>query len=177
MKTILVFFLILYIQLLGSCGQNAEPETYIIPANFTGKVNILFNKKTGKAKEYDGKRRVYRIPPDGVLITQFRINDGFTDRKYYSVDNIGKRTLMEVYRFDASGQDTATYIIRDKNSIGIFGDGVSGQYGNTGDKNSAQFQEFIVSSYYQLDSFFTKEYLRNFDSRIEKIIELTSGLK
>jgi hypothetical protein len=65
----------------------------------------------------------------------------------------------------------------DKDKKGIFEDGTSGQYGNTGDSKSVQYQEFIVSSYNQLDSFYTKEYQRNFDDKIEKITGLTLHLK
>lgn len=177
MKAMIGIYLITFMQLLSSCNQKAEPETYLIQSNFTGKVNILFSKETGAAKEYDGKRRVYRIPSDGILITQFKTNDGFIDREYYSVDNTGKRTRLKVYMIDNSKRDTAEYIVEDKNKKGIFGDGISGQYGNTGDNKSAQYQEFIVSSYNQLDSFYAKEYQRNFDNRIEKITGLSLNLK
>jgi len=170
-------YLIAFLQFLSSCNQKAEPETYLVPSNFTGKVNILFNKETGAAKEYEGKRRVYRIPSHGILITQFKTNDGFTDREYYLVDSTGERTRLEVYMIDNAKRDTAEYIVGDKNKKGVFGDGISGQYGNTGDSKSAQYQEFIVSSYSQLDSFYTKEYRRDFDSRIEKITGLTLNLK
>lgn len=177
MKSMIGIYLIAFMQLLSSCNQKAEPETYLIPSNYTGKVNILFNKETGAAKEYDRKRRVYRIPSDGILITQFKTNDGFIDREYYSVDNTGKRTRLEVYILDNSKRDTAEYIVGDKNKKGIFGDGISGQYGNTGENKSVQYQEFIVSSYNQLDSFYTKEYRINFENRIEKITGLTLNLK
>jgi len=170
-------YLIAFMRLLSSCNQKAEPETYLIPSNFTGKVNILFDKETGAAKEYDGKRRVYKIPSDGILITQIKTNDGFIDREYYSVNDTGKRTRLEVYMLDHSKRDTAEYIVGDKNKKGIFGDGTSGQYGNTGNSKSVQYQEFIVSSYNQLDSFYTTEYRKSFDSKIEKITRLTLNLK
>lgn len=177
MKVMIRIYLIVFMQLLSSCYQQAEPETYLIPSDFTGKVNILFNKVTGEAEEYDGKRRVYKIPLDGILVTQFKKNDGTIDREYYSVDKTGKRTRLGVFMLNHSKSDTAEYIVGDKNKKGIFGDGISGQYGNTNDSKSVQYQEFIVSSYNQLDSFYTKEYRIYFDSKIEKITGLTLNLK
>lgn len=172
MKAMLGLYLVAFLQLISSCIHKAEPETYLIPSNLTGKVNILFNMDRGAAKEYDGKRRVYRIPPDGVLLTQFKMNDGFVDRDYYSVDSNGKRSSLEVYLLDHSKRDTADYIVSDKNKKGIFGDGTSGQYGGTGNTKSVQYQEFIVSSYAQLDSFYGKEYRKKFDEKIERITGL-----
>jgi hypothetical protein len=177
MNQIIGLYVAAFMQLLCSCNQKAEPEIYLIPSDFVGKVNVLFNEESGAAKEYDRKRRVYKIPSDGILLTQFRTNDGIIDREYYSVDNIGKRTLLEVYMINNSKRDTAEYIVRDKNKKGIFGDGTSGQYGSTNDSKSVQYQEFIVSNYNQLDSFYTREYMRNFDKKIESITRLTLNLK
>ena len=170
-------YLVALMQLVTGCNQKAEPETYLIPANFTGKVNILFNKEGGAGKEYDGKRRLYKIPSDGILVTQFNVNDGFIDREYYTVDSAGRRIRLEVYMLDNSKRDTAEYVVSDKNKKGIFEDGTSGQYGNTGDNKSVQYQEFIVSSLNQLDNFYTKQYQRDFDKKIERITGLTLNLK
>ena len=38
---------LVHLLILGSCNQKAETETYLIPEGFTGKVNIIFNRKEG----------------------------------------------------------------------------------------------------------------------------------
>jgi len=42
---------------LIACNQKAEPEEYLIPAGFAGKVNILFGRSDGAAKAYEDERR------------------------------------------------------------------------------------------------------------------------
>jgi hypothetical protein len=177
MKRILGIYILSFMQIFPSCYQKAEPETYLIPSNFTGRVNILFNKKEGAAKKYENDRRVYEIPFNGILVTQFKTNDGFTNREYYSTDNEGKRSPLEIFKYEHNKDGTLKWIVRDKNEKGIFLDGTSGQYGNTDDPQGAQYQEFIVSNYTDLDSFYTKEYQNNFDRKLEKITGLKLTLK
>jgi hypothetical protein len=188
MKKKFGIYLIALMQMLSSCGQKAEPETYLIPSNYVGRVQIIFNQngipvkykneynrdtiytpQMGVPIKYEDVRRVYEIPSDGILLTQFTPNPGFTDTKYFSVDSNGKRTPLEIYKLDHSKRDTADYIVSDKSKKGIFGDGTTGSYGNM----NIPFQDFTVCSYNQLDSFDKKEYLNYFNKKIEKAVGLS----
>jgi hypothetical protein len=164
-KMSIVVNLIFFMQLLISCHQQAEPEIYIIPENFTGKVNIIFNRKEGSEKKYDSGRRVYEIPTDGILLTQFKTNDGFIDRKYYYKSQSGELKLLKTFEADT----IAAHNSLDRNEVGIFLDGISGVYGNSGEPSALEYQEFLVSSHNSKDSFFTDEYKKNFYKKIEKI--------
>ncbi len=167
-----MFNIIILLQLLSSCSQKAEPETYLIPASYAGKVNILLNEKNGVAKKYEGGRRVYEIPADGILVSQFKVNDGFIDREYYSVDAKGKRTRLEVFKYKHREDGSIEWIVKDKKEKGVFNDGISGQYSSTASSRAVSYQEFTVSNYATLDSFFTKQYQTSFDERLEKITGL-----
>lgn len=170
MKTMSIFVnLIMAMQFLTSCHQKAEPETYIIPESFTGKVNIIFNRKERSEKKYEDGRRVYEIPTDGVLLTQFTTNDGFINRKYYYKSQSGELKLLQTLEADTAKANKSV----NKTEVGIFLDGISGVYGNSGEPSALEYQEFIVSSYNNIDSFFTDEYKKVFGKRIEQI----SGLK
>ena len=70
-----------------------EPETFLIPQNYHGYIRIIYNEKCG-THEYEGKRRLYRIPADGILITDFPSEYGEINQEYYFVDNVGKRTKI-----------------------------------------------------------------------------------
>lgn len=155
----------MFLQLLSSCHQQAEPETYLIPEGFAGKVNIIFNRKEGSPVKYKDKRRIYEIPADGILLTQFTTNDGFINRKYYY------KTKSEELKPLRNFENDTTKI--NKEEVGIFLDGISGVYGNSGEPSALEYQEFLVSSYNLKDSFFTDEYKKIFYKKIEKI----SGLK
>ncbi|MBN8687574.1 MAG: hypothetical protein J0M10_11155 [Chitinophagales bacterium] len=178
---------LMHLLILCSCNQKPEPETYLIPSDFIGKVNILFNQngtpvkyknvngqevihtpQIGEPVKYENGRRVYEIPASGILLTQFKDEYGFVDRKYYSVDATGKRTELEVFKFEHFKKDSAGYVVKNNIQKGVFGDGTSVSYGNM----NLKAQDFYVSAYNQLDSFFTKEYLKNFNEKVERITRL-----
>ncbi len=155
---------LMYLMTLSSCHRKAEPETYLVPKDFIGRVNIIMNQKEGSEKKYEDGRRVYEIPTDGVLLTQFTINDGLTDRKYYSVDGAGKRTELEVFKFEHFKKDSAGYVVKNKEQVGIFLNGTSGQYGNP--PNAVWWQEFMVCSSNNKDSLFTPQSKKEFEGKL-----------
>ena len=174
------------------CYQKAEPETYLIPSFYTGKVNILFNQNSipvkytneynkdtiytsqiGAPIKYENVRRIYEKPYTGILLTQYKESDGFIDRQYYSVESEGKRTPLSIFEFKHFKKDSAEYIINDVHQKGIFGDCTSGTLGNM----HIFFQDFTVCSYNQFDSFFTKEYQKQFDYKLEQATTLTLQLE
>ncbi|HMH20158.1 MAG TPA: hypothetical protein VK563_00210 [Puia sp.] len=192
MRIMFRIYLIACMQMLSSCYSKAEPETYLIPSSFSGKVNILFNQngipvkykneygkdtiyvpQIGKPIKYEDGRRVYEIPSSGILLSQFKNNDGFINRKYFLVDSNGKRISLEIFELEHYKRDSTRWVVNDKNEKGIFGDGTSGSYRNM----NIPYQDFTVSSYNGLDSFYTKEHQNNFNDRIEKITGLTLRLK
>lgn len=166
-KIMLIYLIsLVHLLALSSCHQKAEPETYLLPNGFTGRVNIILNQKEGSEMKYEDGRRVYEIPSDGILLTQFTINDGFMDRKYYSVDGAGKRTELEVFQFEHFKKDSAGYVVNNKEQVGIFLNGTSGQYGNP--PNAVWWQEFMVCSYNNKDSLFAPQSKKEFEGKLTK---------
>lgn len=73
-------------------GSHAEPERYVVRTGYAGWVVIVFDRPQGQAPEYDGSRRVYRVPENGILVTQFSSNDGWTRTLAQYQDQSGKPT-------------------------------------------------------------------------------------
>lgn len=69
-----------------------ERETFLFPENFRGAVYIIYNQKNGEPKAYEKKRRIYKIPDNGILFTQFKAEYGRIDHQYFFVDRNGQRT-------------------------------------------------------------------------------------
>lgn len=157
---------LLHLLVLSSCTQKPEPETYLLPNGFTGRVNVIFKRADGLPAKYENERRVYEIPSDGVLLTQFKDEYGFVDRKYYYVDSVGNRTELEVFRFKHFKKDSAGYVVNNKEQVGIFLNGTSGQYGNP--PNAVWWQEFMVCSYNNKDSLFTPQSKKEFEGKLTK---------
>jgi hypothetical protein len=144
--------------MFNSCSQKPEPETYLIPKGFAGRVNIIFRRKDGTPPRYENNRRIYKIPANGILLTQFKDEYGLADHQYYFVDSNGKRIPLMIFNDSISNKD--------RDAIGIFLDGTTGQYGSL--PNAVWWQEFVVSSYESLDNYFTPEYKRQFEDKLKK---------
>lgn len=91
--------LLLIVGLIGVLGwrfwdssRNYDP-TVLIPQNFEGGVLVVFNQENGKPEEWEGRKRLYRIPENGVLEIQFSPPQGLREyAEFYFVDSIGNRT-------------------------------------------------------------------------------------
>jgi hypothetical protein len=153
--------------MLSSCHQKPEAETYLIPEGFKGRATVIFNQKEGASPKYENGRRVYEIPANGILLTQFKDEYGIVDHQYYYINSSGKKTALQIYKYEYNKDGTTKWIIKNKNEEGIFLDGTTGQYAKESD---APFQLFIVSNNNELDSFYTMEYQKNFKEKINKLI-------
>lgn len=87
----IIYNLILLIT-VTSCGQEAEDTIRLIPDGYKGTVLIIFNQEDGEPKEYEDGKRLYRIPENGVLKTQFKPNYGTQKHQFFYVDNNNNRT-------------------------------------------------------------------------------------
>ena len=85
------YYLLLLLTITG-CAQEAEDTIRLMPEGYQGPVLIIFNQKYGTPKEYEGDKRLYRIPENGILRTQFGPNYGMQKHQFFYVDNEGNRT-------------------------------------------------------------------------------------
>ncbi|HXG84865.1 MAG TPA: hypothetical protein VNI84_12655 [Pyrinomonadaceae bacterium] len=91
---ILLSFFLFYLLL-----PKAEPETFLILQNFRGQFVIIFDEPCGQPINYENERRIYRIPNDGILITNSKKTMGVIDRKFYLVDENGNQTEMPEFHW------------------------------------------------------------------------------
>jgi hypothetical protein len=77
--------------------SRAEDEIHLLPQGYDGAVVIVFNRADGQPKEYEGKKRVYRIPTNGILKTQFAEKSGtlkWRNAEYFYVKKDGSRAPL-----------------------------------------------------------------------------------
>lgn len=78
---------------VSSCAQQkAEDTVRLIPEGYVGSVLITFNQEDGEPKEYEDGKRIYIIPENGVLKTQFGSNYGVQNHQFFYVNKEGNRT-------------------------------------------------------------------------------------
>jgi len=172
-KTLLLhlkFIGILSILNFSSCVMTAEPETFLVPSDFRGRVNIIYDQKCGEETEFENDRRVYRIPSNGLLLTKFKKPSGLIDHKYFLVNNSGTRT--ELTKMDVRDYNEDYTITKNPNepprdTLGIFKWGSLGNASGMNDSESYSFQEFFVTDYNGLGNTYGKEYI-NFTQLISE---------
>ena len=96
-STILPLPIIVLSFLLAFEISKAEPETFLIPKDLRGEIVIFYDESCGQSPIYENGGRIYKIPESGVLVTQFKKNRGYLDRKFYLVDENGNR--IEIPQF------------------------------------------------------------------------------
>ena len=78
----------------------AEPETFLIPADFRGTFFVDFVEAcSAEPIIYENGRRVYRIPKNGVLIHQGKRTEGLIDRRFFLVADNGKLTELPEFSY------------------------------------------------------------------------------
>ena len=155
-----LFCQIALLQLFFSCAEQREPEIYLIPIGFVGKVNVIFNQTYGNAIKYEDGKRIYEIPRNGILLTQFKEEDGFTIHHYYYVDSTGTRLPLKI--FLAGSQSTT-------DDVGVFRDGTVGVYGSSDNTKSLSYQEFYVTKRSDFERYFSREYQEKFEGEVKEL--------
>jgi len=98
--------------------RSAEDEVFVLPNDFEGCVIVLFGEENGEPKEYnDNGDRVYRIPKNGVLKTQFKHKEGWRDVKYLRKNG---QKIRYLWPSDIVWKDTINGKSPYKDSIYVF---------------------------------------------------------
>jgi len=136
---------------LHACAdrKKAEPEIYLIPTGYEDSFFVVFDVSTGGKPDHEGKSRVYTIPVNGILETQFPFNDGrlvSTDIKFFFLNKNGSRIpitnrwLGSLPDTPENRADSKTYIF--SGGVGTLGLGMS----NSKNKCTISFSYYIVST-------------------------------
>jgi len=80
MKALLKTFLLCIVVVLQCSCQNRESEIFILPEDYIGYAIVVFNQKDGEKPKYFEGKRVYEIPSNGILKTQFEADYGMAEK-------------------------------------------------------------------------------------------------
>lgn len=87
------FILIVTTIFLSNCNK-ADESIFVIPSGYSGYIVIFFNQQEGREKEYVENHRLYRIPNNGILKTQFSANNGWSQLPNFYKDTIDTNSLI-----------------------------------------------------------------------------------
>lgn len=147
--------LFLYFSVFIACSKGEE-EIYVLPANYTGVIYVVFNQKIGVQQKYKDGKRVYEIPENGILKTQFNNNEGW-------------RKIPEFYYVDGKKLTSISYQIENTNiklntlQICCIQNGKA--YKENGE--FIEFQRFFIGNEQKIDSTYELEQKRDISKFIE----------
>ncbi|MEK4517315.1 hypothetical protein NSS64_18665 [Paenibacillus sp. FSL H8-0122] len=97
MKKLLLLFVPLVL-LLASCNSNkSNLNTYLIPNNYVGCVQIIYNQEGFNAIKQDHGRNIFTIPESGVLKTSAPdVEYGISFEEFYYYDEQNKQQKLDV---------------------------------------------------------------------------------
>jgi hypothetical protein len=150
-------------------AKKQPAATFLIPDGYQGPVLLVLGEPCGLPPEKVDGRLIYRVPANGIVITQNPAwdsnapennypNEGYyssPDNEYYVVDRTGKhlRELTELSENydddpDAAPYSTTSWISLGRNDVGVFAR--SPIFPIPDDSTRYTFQEFDVSSFARL---------------------------
>ena len=125
--------------------NKAEPETFLIPQDFRGKITIFYEESCGEKPIYESGRRIYKFPENGILITNFKRTKGIIDQEFYFVDENGMRTRIpkkDVRDFNFKDRLSKTETEPSRDEIGAFF-----SWGDAPPIFTGKYNSFVISSY------------------------------
>ncbi|WP_306352568.1 DUF6843 domain-containing protein [Flavobacterium sp. '19STA2R22 D10 B1'] len=97
MKTKIIIIL-LFLACSISCSKK-ENSVYILPENYKGYIIVVYNQKNGTPTLYENDKRIYRIPPSGILKTQFDADYGWSEFPEFYYEKISSNNKLPL-KFD-----------------------------------------------------------------------------
>ena len=153
-STLITIFII-----FTSCSPTVK-ETFIIPKDFEGRINVVFNQPNAAKIPNENGRRIYIIPSDGILITSSKLGTGKIDQEYYYFENSGTKKRIDVLEVKKDVSEKPSVV--DYGTVGV--------YGNSDEQNPLQFLESIIASKKTIDSIYEYKNITSFQNKImEKV--------
>jgi hypothetical protein len=82
---------------LAEPEPRAHPEIHLLPAGYAGYVTIAFMAPNGEPGDFEGTARLYRIPANGILLTQSPANRGSSpEQQFFIVEPNGDRREVKM---------------------------------------------------------------------------------
>jgi len=72
-----------FLAAFAGCIERADPTSHFVPSGYIGEVFIIFGVPDGAPPATRDGRRIYEIPPSGILRTQFPPTYGWSKPLYF----------------------------------------------------------------------------------------------
>lgn len=157
--------------------RTAEPEVFLIPQHHRGEIVVFLDEPCGGEPVLENGSRIYSIGDDGVLITRSKKNDGYLNRKFFSLTAEGDRKpIPEFQRQDLDTEKKEWELFGQPIPVESFSPetvGVFWAYGSKTYQISRNSISYVVGSYNdrKRDSKTREHELNKFAERADKLLQ------
>ncbi|MGS2762176.1 DUF6843 domain-containing protein [Sinomicrobium sp. M5D2P9] len=129
------------LSVFAGCGPSGEEAIFVVPENYTGYILVIYDQENGAEKEYKDKARIYRIPSNGILLSKFPTNPGWSDFPKFYYRNIDQENEI---RFTMDRELPADTVIATGGSSGYASRDSEG-------KKGIRFVQYYIGTKDQID--------------------------
>ena len=141
---ILLRFILLI--MIYSCNKT-EDAIFIVPKNYTGYIIVITDQKTGEKPKNEGEKRVYYIPKNGILMTQFSNNSGWSNFPEFYYEKITPENKI-TFTFDPNAIPL-NKIVAHGGTVGVVNKDNEG-------KNVIRYVQYYIGNKAQIDTAYEK---------------------
>lgn len=107
MKAKLIMLMSCWLLLLGC--KHGEKEVIVVPTNYKGYIIIIYNQIGKSKRAYYKGSRLYRVPSNGILKTDFPNNYGYIDIPQFYYGSIASNNLIPFFANPKNSEAEAVF--------------------------------------------------------------------
>jgi hypothetical protein len=161
LKTALVLSVFI-LSINSNSSVQTTVEAYLIPANYTGKVVVVFKRPFGNHSKVLGDTTFYFIQSDGIAIVSNTLKTTIEKSIFITVDEVGNRKILPIHteeHFQSSDS------LRYKSETGIIVFGIIGSCDSTEQSNFC-YLDFYVGTRNEMAKHYTPEKASKFSENL-----------
>lgn len=139
--------LLLYILSMFFGCQISDHEIIIVPRDYRGYALIIYGQTDGADERYRNGSRVYDVPSNGILVTQFLSNPGWSEFPEFYYDSIAPENKIS---FVADFKNVP------KSEVVAFGGSAGGANRDLAGKDVIRFKEYFIGNKLQIQKSVTE---------------------
>jgi hypothetical protein len=82
-----------------------QPEMYLTSVGYQGPIIVIYNQSDGQPIKYDGKARIYEVPENGIVLSQFSFSNHPVSPTFWYANNGLKIEQLPFYGSSECGRE------------------------------------------------------------------------
>jgi hypothetical protein len=155
------------------CDGQKIVETYVIPQDFRGKVNVVYKRPFGTDSKVINDTILYFVPKDGIAVAANNIKTTLEESNFIIIDSIGRTTKLPIHTPEQFFKSPDSLFYR--NEVGVVINWTLGACSD--DKSNFCYSDFYVGTNNKMFDYYTDELNERFRLSLLKKAKWTKSHK